>query len=336
MDERGRAGTDWPMKAGEKMRAISLMPILAIALAMVFSIAEAKDEKPSLEEAIANVKIPPDWFESVKLQYSTSKPWKDARLEIRRLLALGGEKAKAGIKLTYLYLQKDDIGDGHEYPMYLFLGGEYAWALQIYKEFLESQPDGHTHAYRSLASCYVHFGEYEKAIEILNTAMERLPEPPWQIANEADIHDGIGDIYAEMGDIEKAKLHYSKAIEIYPTSNQPYGRHLLYRRVNKIQAKLDLLEHQSIKSGQLKDGVYEGESLGYGQMINVIVTVKDGKIADIKLRHKEKIEQNATVIIPQRIIEKQSLNVDGITGATVTCQAIVEGTFAALKKASLE
>jgi len=306
---------------------------LLLGLLIVTNWAMAENTRPSLEEALAKVRVPPDWFQTVEIDYSTSHPWEDARLEVRRLLALGGKKNREAMKLTYLYVQKKDIGNGHEYPMYLFLGGEHAWALQEYKEHLKENPRGYTHGYRSLASCYVHFGEYEKALQILNIAMQRLPDPPWKIANEADVYDGYGDIYAEMGNLEEANKHYQKAIQLYPTSDQPYGRHLLHRRAAKIQAKMDLLEYQAIESGQLKDGTYRGESLGYAEPIIIKLTVKAGMIVDIQLEHQEKIEQNATTIIPQRIIEMQSLKVDGITGATVTCQSIVEGTFRALKKA---
>jgi len=42
------------------------------------------------------------------------------------------------------------------------------------------------------------------------------------------------------------------------------------------------------------------------------------------------------VIIPKRIIDKQSLQVDGVTGATVTKDAIVAGTLQALRQAGLK
>ena len=46
-----------------------------------------------------------------------------------------------------------------------------------------------------------------------------------------------------------------------------------------------------------------------------------------------KIEQGATRIIPARIVEKQSLSVDSITGATVTTQAIIDAVYNALRRA---
>ena len=75
-------------------------------------------DRPKLDDLLAKLVIPPPWLQSVQTRYDTSKPWKDARLEIRRLLGLGRtETHREAIKLTWLYLQKGDIGDGHEYPM---------------------------------------------------------------------------------------------------------------------------------------------------------------------------------------------------------------------------
>lgn len=319
------------------MRILLVLAIMIPCLLTVTDYAVTENTKPSLEDQLAKLKVPPDWFASVEVHYDTEHPWEEARLEVRRLLALGGEKLREAMKLTYLYVQKKDIGNGHEYPMYLFMGGEYAWALQEYEKHLESSPKGYTHGYCSLAACYRHFGEYEKALQVLDTAMQRLPDPPWQIARQADIHDNMGDIYSEMGDIDKAKQHYQKAMELYPTSTQPYGRHLLYRQADKIQSKLNLMAYQAIESGQLRDGVYTGKSLGYaGEDLIVTVSIRKGKMVDIQLKHKEKIDQGATTIIPQRIIEQQSLKVDGITGATVTYQAILDGTLKALKKGGLK
>jgi chitinase len=285
-------------------------------------------------EALTGLKLPPDWFDEVEVEYDTKQPWKDARIEVRRLLSLN--KNREAMKLTVLYLQKKDIGDGHEYPMYLYMGGEYTWAIQEYRKRLQSQPQGHTHEYLSLAACYRHFGAYTDALALLDIALQRLPGPPWRIAREADIYDYLGDLFAKMGKTDQASQHYRKAIALYPTSNQPYGRHLLRRRAAKIQSKLDLMMLEAIESGELRDGTYTGKSLGYVGDLGVTVTIRNGKITDLQLQHEEKIDQNATRIIPKHIIEKQSLKVDGITGATVTYDAIIDGTLSALKKAGLK
>jgi uncharacterized protein with FMN-binding domain len=293
----------------------------------------------SLIQTLAQLKVPPDWIATTSLAWDTNKPWKDARLEIRRLLALDEASVRQGVKLTWLHARKGDIGDGHELPMYLFMSGNYDWAALEYPKYLDKVAGaGPTHAYLCYASCLAHFGENSKALEVLNRALSDLPAPPWRIANVANIHDQYGDLYFKMGNLAKAREHYAEAVRLYPTSDQPYGRHLLLRYAAKVQTKLDLLAIQSLGTARLRDGTFAGRSLGYSDKkdLEVSVTVRSGKIAGVDVKHEEKIDLQATKIIPQRIVEKQSLQVDAITGATVTSQAIMDGAFQALKQAGLQ
>ena len=78
------------------------------------------------------------------------------------------------------------------------------------------------------------------------------------------------------------------------------------------------------------------QSLGYAADLQVTLVVRDGRMADIQVKHEEKIDQGACTIIPQRIIEKQSLQVDGISSATVTTSAILDGTLQCLRQAGLQ
>jgi uncharacterized protein with FMN-binding domain len=303
----------------------------------------AVDETSPLDAALASLQVPPAWYDGVAIHYDTNQPWKEGRLEIRRLLALGGESSREAIKLTCIYREKNDIGDGHEYPMYLYMGGAYAWATKAYIEFtgnLLADPESfsHVHAFLQLASCYAHFKEYDRALATLDTAMKRVPEPPWRIAQTADVHAAYGDMYAAIGQPDKARTHYAEAVRLYPTSDQPYGRHLLKRHADKVQSKIDMLDYRSLATATLRDGTYRTKALGYSgdKDVEVTLTIKSGKIADIQIDHAEKIDQGATKIIPQRIIAAQSLEVDAITGATVTCDAILDGVFRGLKQAGLE
>jgi len=321
------------------MRRLHKSAVAVMGLALMGGLlSAAKAKKPSLKEELAKLQVPPAWFAATKVDWDTDEPWKDARLEVRRLLALDDESIRQGVKLTWLYAQKGDIGNGHEVPMYLFMSGNYAWALLEYPQHLEKVVgNGPTHEYLCYASCFAHFGEYEKALELLDRASKDLPPPPWRISSMANIANTYGDLYAEKGDIAKAKEAYAEAMRLWPTSNQPYGRHLLVRNVAKVKTKLDLLTMASLAMTKLRDGVYTGRTLGYAdtQDMEVTVTIRGGKIADIKVKHQEKIELNATKTIPAQIIAKQSLKVDAVTGATVTSQAIVDGTYQALKQAGL-
>ncbi len=291
-----------------------------------------------LDKLLANVEVPPSWLDSVETSYDTSLPWKDARLEIRRLLSLGKpETNREAIKLTWSYLQKGDIGDGHEYPMYTFLGGEPVWSIRAHEEFVEKPHESTPiHSYVTLASLYARYGAFEKAKASLDEAMSGLPEPPWRIMRQADLMSAYGDLYVAWGKIDEAKQSYTKAADLYPKAKPPYGGHLLPRRAAAVRSKFDLLAFQSLASAALADGQYEAKALGYAGDIDVTVSIRGGRIADIQLKHEEKIDQNACVIIPRRIIDEQSLQVDAITGATVTRDAIIDGVYRALRKAGLK
>jgi uncharacterized protein with FMN-binding domain len=287
---------------------------------------------------LAAVEIPPAWLSEVKTSYDTSKPWKEARLEIRRLLGIGQpESHREAMKLTWVYLQKDDINDGHEYPMYTFMGGEPLWSIRAHQWYLE-QPHENTpiHAFVTLAALYAKYGEFERAKQQLDEAMDGLPDPPWRTMREADLAAAYGDRYAAWGRADEARENYLRAIQLYPTAKPPYGGHLLPRRAAKVQSKLDLMAFRSLATTELRDGQYRDRALGYAGDINVTVRIADGKIADVQLEHEEKIDQNACVLVPRQIVERQTLQVDAISGATVTQEAIVNGVYRCLKKAGLK
>jgi len=296
----------------------------------------ARPPRPSLEDALAKLRVPPAWFGSTRVRYDIRRPWKEARREVRHLLGGNRLMARQGIKLTYLYVQKKDIGNGHEYPLYLFLGGEYAWALKEYRKRLEPKPTGPTHEYLAFASCYEHFRQHDKARETLETALERLPPPPYRIARRADVEAHLGWHCEVTGKEEEARKHYREAVRLYPLSRQKYGRHLLKKKADGVRTRLDIMEYRALDFKNLRDGTYEGSALGYKGDVKTVVTVRGGKIADIKVVHKEDIDQGATKIIPKRIIDEQGLAVDGITGATATTNAIVSAAFKALKQAGLK
>jgi uncharacterized protein with FMN-binding domain len=321
-----------------RREALTLVAAVVFVAVLPGNANSAEAPAPSLQQALANLKVPPDWFANTPVNWDTNKPWQDARLEIRRLLALDEASVREAVKLTWLYSQKGDIGDGHELPMYLFMSGNYAWATLEYPKLLKRVPSGATHAYRCYASCLAHFGEYKQALRVLDDALKDLPAPPWRISSMAGIHEQYGDIYSKTGDLAKAREHYAEAMRLYPRSDQPYGRHLLQRNVAKVRSKSDLLDMKSLATARLRDGSYTAKTPGYSETkdIEVTLTIASGKISNVSVKHEEKIDLNATRIIPQRIIEKQSVQVDAVTGATVTSQAIVEGAFQAMKQAGLQ
>ena len=86
---------------------------------------------------------------------------------------------------------------------------------------------------------------------------------------------------------------------------------------------------------KLTDGTYEGEAQGMAPL-KVQVEVKEGKIANVEvIEHGETegISEPALEQIPSLIVEKNSTDVDSVSGATVTSDAIKEAVNKALENA---
>ncbi|HHX10325.1 MAG TPA: FMN-binding protein [Firmicutes bacterium] len=90
----------------------------------------------------------------------------------------------------------------------------------------------------------------------------------------------------------------------------------------------------AIDFAQLPDGTYEGSGTGLFGPIKVAVTAKAGKVTEIKvLEHRETagIADPAFSRVPESMIEKQTVDVDTITGATFTSEGIIDAVKDALK-----
>lgn len=85
----------------------------------------------------------------------------------------------------------------------------------------------------------------------------------------------------------------------------------------------------------LPDGTFTGTGSGLFAEIKVQVTVSSGTITDIAVEHNDTPEyaNNAVKVITDAIKEKQSLDVDVVSGASATSKGLLEAIEAALKGA---
>jgi len=96
-------------------------------------------------------------------------------------------------------------------------------------------------------------------------------------------------------------------------------------------------ESVDVSSGKYSDGTYEGEASGYGPNLKVQVTVSSGKISDIEIvSHNETpgFYERAFETVPSDIIQKQSTDVDTVSGATYSSVGIINAVTDALKGVS--
>lgn len=86
----------------------------------------------------------------------------------------------------------------------------------------------------------------------------------------------------------------------------------------------------------LKNGTFEGKAYGNNGWLTVEVTIKDNKITDIKTpgqRETKYLGDTAIREIGKDVLQYQTLNVDNISGATVTSTALKTAIAQAIEKA---
>ncbi len=96
------------------------------------------------------------------------------------------------------------------------------------------------------------------------------------------------------------------------------------------------LESEMSVDALLKDGSYEASAIAHNGPLTVSVTIKDGDISDIRVvEHSESkgIGDIPIKLIPQQIIENQSLSVDVMTGATFTSLGLINAIEDCIKQA---
>ena len=94
----------------------------------------------------------------------------------------------------------------------------------------------------------------------------------------------------------------------------------LSRNYKTAQGTMDL--------GQLKDGIYQGLGVGFGGNMVIITTVEQNKISNIEIishRETQGYYEEVFKSMTKEIIETQNLNIDAISGATVTSRGYLGG-----------
>lgn len=102
---------------------------------------------------------------------------------------------------------------------------------------------------------------------------------------------------------------------------------------------MTLLLLTSCTGKKYKSGTYTGESQGYGGSIIAEVEFDENKILNIDIKaNKETIGIGDTAIekIKNEILEKQSTDIDSISSATVTSEAVKKAVNNCIIKASNE
>lgn len=107
------------------------------------------------------------------------------------------------------------------------------------------------------------------------------------------------------------------------------------------EAVSDALEQAEGKKHELNfdlsEGHYIGKGIGHGGELKVELSVFDNRIGDLKVisnHETPNVGDNAMKIIPKEIVDQQTLNVDAVTGASLTSKAIITAAGDAIEQAN--
>ncbi|QHI68582.1 FMN-binding protein [Tichowtungia aerotolerans] len=84
---------------------------------------------------------------------------------------------------------------------------------------------------------------------------------------------------------------------------------------------------------ELKDGIYTGTAGGNNGPVQVVVTVKKNSIAEVEVTLCKDGRPGALRKLCKRMVEANSVEVDAVSGATYTADAVKAAVKDALKKA---
>ena len=85
--------------------------------------------------------------------------------------------------------------------------------------------------------------------------------------------------------------------------------------------------------GKFTPGTYEGEATGFGGTIKVAVTLSADKIDKVEVLEStetDAIGEVALESLPQAVVDAQSSQIDTVSGATVTTEAVTNAVNAGI------
>jgi len=147
----------------------------------------------------------------------------------------------------------------------------------------------------------------------------------------------LPQIFVEIADGELAAGRSDQAEAAYraattATGRLPEGTPSNFLAPGSVaRAAIRRLTAQGLQFSRVADGTYRGEAYGYNAPVGVRLTFQDGRCTELHVTDLgDKRPLDAYRVLPDRILETQSLEVDAVTGATVTSRAIVSAATEAV------
>lgn len=312
----------------------------------------------------------PDWFESTKLSIPPTldldwpepapKPWdgtKNVGQFIWDRVNPNPNQWRNGVRLMHHIMDEKKADPRIVRRAMLALGGMYHHlfvdypraAYWLQRAGVDQNPDQNPVAGVQLADCYFHLGSKLMASALVQKMKVRPLHTIKLLGDMGETLDAIklaesfaknsqpvtcylyaGDVCRVAGRLDEAEQFYRKALREADKDTR-INDHAKRDR-QRAEASIAAIEFYRLNPKELADGEYVASSLGYEDDVEVSVTLRDGQIQSVKVtKHREKQFYSSITDTPPRIIAKQGVNnVDTVSGATITSEAIINATAKAL------
>jgi uncharacterized protein with FMN-binding domain len=204
------------------------------------------------------------------------------------------------------------------------------------------------HGVVGLAECYYRMGNKQMAAGLLTQyGLNTRPSQPsiklWAELGQSDralkLAMSLARVapdsgYLAAGNLNRLTGKYDQALACYAKAAEyrhPKGHGKLNRqRARECSQAVQLCKTLDIS--KVADGTHRGTSASYRGPLSVEVEVASGRITRAKvIQHKDDIFFTSITKTPKLIVDKQSVEkLDAVSGATVTCEAIVNAATKAL------
>lgn len=271
-------------------------------------------------------------------------------------------KWREGVKLMHELLQrhKDDPQKRQRAMielgrMYFNLHADYPRAAFWWRAAGVDKPNAKQHGCRiGLAECYWRLGNKQMALDLID------PRKKWPVtidtcklladmgdmrtavqlaemygkqtnARVEELYVNIADGFRQQGNAKEAKAWYERVLALQP--NQATNAERMQNAQQRARGAIEAIELLArTDPAKIADGNYKASSLGYEGQVEVTVTVKSGRIENVRVtNHKEKQFYSALTDTPAKILAKQGVKgVDATSKATITSHAIINATAKAL------
>ena len=104
------------------------------------------------------------------------------------------------------------------------------------------------------------------------------------------------------------------------------------KRISNYKEKVNNIVIQEVKLDNKKDGKYIGEFDADVISAKVEVEIKNKKISNINIIEHKNERGTSAEVIPQKVVDAQSLKVDVVSGATNSSKVILKAIENALSK----